>query len=610
MTNNWIPLHVHSHYSILDGLSKPKEIIEECITKGYGACGISDHGTAGGVIDFLAEAKKKNIKPVLGCELYISKQDASIMDNSNRKLSHLVVFAKNDKGYRNLANIVSISNQNFYYKPRIDLTRLADLAENLIVINGHPGSNLAVCLENEGYDAAVKLCEWYQSVFKENFFIEISLVDGSEETKLNADKLRSIAIKLGIKCVASCDAHYPNKNRIEDQRVLLCSSLKTTMSAVHQSLGTEEEFGLAGFFNCENFDIPSPDFMAQLHHNHPEELENSKLIVDMVEKYNILQNPTTPKFICPNGMSEKDYVTHLCREGWKKKIAGKIEESMIGTYVDRVKRELSVIQDAKLDGYFLIVQDYVNWAKNSGYLVGPGRGSAAGSLVSYLLNITEIDPIPYGLLFERFYNAGRNTAEHISMPDIDVDFPSSAKDKLLTYIKDKYGHDKVAQICNYGTLQGRSALKEVLRVHKACDHKTMNDICKRMPDKTDIAEELDEDNPSMILWTLENEPKLLAEWCRLEDNGQLVGQYSKHFEQAIRLEGTIKSVGKHAAGVVISNEPIAEKCPMIHAKDGGFVTNFEMKGVEKIGYVKFDILTTEVLDVLQECNEMLERGEV
>ena len=605
---SWKPLHVHSMYSVLDGLNSADQIIEECIDKGYNSCGLSDHGSISGVIDFLSAAKKKSIKPVLGCELYIAAQDATIQNAENRKLSHLVVFAKNDAGYRNLTKIVTESNKMFYYRPRIDLERLKQYSDNLIVINGHPGSQLAVTLKNEGYDAALKQADWYKSIFGENFFIEISLVDGSEETKEFAKQLRSIAATLQIKKMASCDAHYTNKSRVEDQRVMLCSALRTTMKKVKDSLGTEEEFGLAGFFESDNYDIPSLEVIEELHKGFDDELENTQLITDMIEGYNILQSPTTPKFDC-KGETETEYLLRLCREGWKNRGMHDREETK-QTYVDRVKRELAVIQDAKLEGYFLIVQDYVNWAKQQGYLVGPGRGSGAGSLVSYLLGITEVNPIPYGLLFERFYNAGRNTKDHISMPDIDVDFPKMSIKKILSYLADKYGESRVGSICTFGTLQGRAALKEVMRVHGACDHVTANEICKKLPDKTDILEELEEsETGSMIKYTLQNEPKLLQEWCRIDDKGVYTGNMAKIFEQAVRLEGTIKSVGKHAAGVVIANESISDKCPLIRTSEGGLMCGYEMKSVEKVGYIKFDVLTTEVLDVLQECNEMLKRGE-
>lgn len=604
---NWNPLHVHSHFSVLDGLNKAEDIIDECVIKGYTACGLSDHGSISGIVDFLSAAKKKNIKPIIGCELYISSQDASIHTSETRKLSHLVVFAKNDIGYKNLAKAVTKSNELFYYRPRIDLQRLQQYSEGLIVINGHHGSQLATSLLKEGYDAALKEAEWFKSVFKDNFFIEISLVDRSPTSYEIAKQLRCIADTVQVKCVASCDAHYTNKARVEDQRVILCSALKTTMKRVKDSLGTDDEFGLSGFFKCDNFDIPSQEYISELHEGYEEELENAKLIVDMVEDYHLLQNPTTPKFDC-NNITETEHLTQLCRDGWRRRFGNK--EIDTGVYVDRVKRELGVIENAKLEGYFLIVQDYVNWAKNQGFLVGSGRGSGAGCLISYLLGITEVDPIRYNLLFERFYNAGRNTKDHISMPDIDVDFPQSAKEKVYNYISGKYGTDRVGHICTFGTLQGRAALKEVLRVHSACDHATMNEISKQLPDKLDIAEELEEtDDGSMIRWTLENQPKLLADWCRIDDKGNFSGQYAKFFEQACRLEGTIKSVGKHAAGVVIANEPISDKCPLIHSKEGPLITGFEMKAIEKVGYIKFDVLTIEVLDVLQECNEMILREE-
>ena len=605
--SNWFPIHVLSHYSVLSSVSKTQEIIDECIAKNYATCGLTDTNSISGVVEFLSLAGKKSIKPILGCELNICSQDASIQDTSNRKVSRLIALAKNDNGYRNLAKLITKSNELFYYTQRIDLNTLAQYSDDLIIINGYPRSQLAEVIENEGVEAGIIQAKWFQSVFSDRFFLEVNLVDGTEQSVELAKLVRLIATQLNIKKIAGCESHYCNKTRVEDHRVILCSAVKSTMKYMKDSLKTENS-SVAKFFACDTFDIPTKEFMEELHAGYPDELDNCQLIADSVTSYNILQPPTTPKFDC-QGKTETEYLLQLCREGWIRRGMNEREETK-QTYVDRVKKELAVIQEAKLEGYFLIVQDYVNWAKNKGYLVGPARGSAGGSLVAYLLGITEVNPIPVGLLFERFYNAGRNSKDNISMPDIDVDFPKFAIKDIHAYLKDKYGEDKVGSICTFGTLQGRAALKEVMRVHGACDHTLANEICKKLPDKTDILEELEEsDDGSMIHYTLLNEPKLLQEWCKIDKDGNFTGSLAKIFEQAIRLEGTIKSVGKHAAGVVIANESISDKCPLIRSSEGTLMCGFEMKSVEKVGYVKFDILTTEVLDVLQECNQMIARGE-
>ena len=292
-------------------------------------------------------------------------------------------------------------------------------------------------------------------------------------------------------------------------------------------------------------------------------------------------------------MSEQDYHQTM------KEAANKIEDpDKLNLYLDRIKKELSVIQDANLSGYFLIVRDIVNYVKRNEWLPGPGRGSAAGCLVSYLVGITQVDPIEHDLIFERFYNAGRNTDNHISLPDIDIDVPAERRDDTINYIRSKYGNNKVGQMITFGRLQGRGALKEVFRVHEACTFDEMNTITKNIPQEHEISDQLqDMDEPSIIKWALINQPEGLKEWCHINDDEQIEGKYSKLFEQAIRLEGTYKSQGKHAAGVVISSENLSEVCPMVRDKHGEEkVAGLEMQDLESMGHVKFDVLGINFLD--------------
>jgi len=369
----WQPLHVHSHFSLLDSASKPEDIIREVARKGYRACGLTDHGSMSGSVDFSIAATKANIKPILGSEIYICEQDSSIKDASNRSLSHLVVLARNKVGYSNLCKLTTRSWENMYYRPRLSLDEFLEFSEGLIVINGHPGSHLHKCILNHDLEYAKKQANKMLDILGENFFVEINLVDNSESSLEIGKTMRDIAKSIGSKKVASCDSHYTNKSLAIDQQILLCINTKTTLKDVREKIENEEEYGLSGFFKTDGFDIPELSRMESLHQGFEEELENAELIVDMVENYSILSSPKTPHFACPNGMSEKDYLLALCREGWKKRSA-KIAKEKNPIYVDRINKELAVFNSAGLEGYFLIVQDYVNWAKNQGYLVGSGRG--------------------------------------------------------------------------------------------------------------------------------------------------------------------------------------------------------------------------------------------
>jgi len=312
-----------------------------------------------------------------------------------------------------------------------------------------------------------------------------------------------------------------------------------------------------------------------------------------------------PKFECPNNLSEEDYLKELCRIGWRERLikANKVSDENFKTiYLERFKEEFDVIKGANLFGYFLIVYDIIKYVNDQGWMSGPGRGSAAGCLISYLIGITQIDPVEYDLLFERFYNAGRNTKDNISLPDIDMDVPASKRDDVINYVKTKYGHDKVSQMITFGRLQGKSAIKEVLRVHEACSFAEMNAISNGIPDEAKISDqlaEMDDEDRSIIRWALINNSDMLSEYCKLSDNGELEGEYAKYFEEAIQIEGTFKSQGKHAAGVVISAKPLNQVCPMVKQKGSNEkIAGLEMSDLESLGHVKFDILGISLLDKL------------
>lgn len=620
---NYIPLHVHSTFSLLDGLSQPHQIAERCKEIGAIACALTDHGNIAGAVKFYSAMKSAGIKPMLGCELYICRQDPSIKNKENKSLSHFIILAQNNQGWNDLIKIVSESNkpEYYYHKPRLDLENLAKLnSGNLIAIVGHLGSLLSdEILDNYELKANWKelgknMIEKLKIIFKDKVFLEAQLMDADNlpVQKILTGSIRELGKITNTKVICTPDAHYCRKEDAIDQRILLCNNLKTTFPEISRKISHNEDVPLSGFFTSDNYHIPSQEEMISLHTT--EEIANTVYVANMIEDYDILSKPRLPKFECPKGFNQDEYLRELCRKGWKEKISDIIPKENQQEYVDRVKYELEVLQGAGLSSYFLIVQDIVNYVRNNGWLPGPGRGSAAGCLVSYLIGITSIDPIRYNLVFERFYNSGRNTKDRISMPDIDVDVPINKREFIIQYIKDKYGHDKVSQMVTFNTIKGRGALKDVLRVYGNISFEEMNRITKNIPDESKIADELQEmkeetGEASIIRWALENNSDKLREWCYIDENNELQGPLSKRFEQAIRLEGTKSNQSKHAAGIAISSEPLKDICPMVYdSKNEQLIAGMEMQDLEGVGIIKFDILGVALLDKVMTITDLLKEG--
>ncbi len=621
--SKYFPLHLHSHFSLLDGLNKPTQIADRIEELELDGCAISDHGSITSAVQMQTELKKKNKKSVLGCELYLSNDLATIRTKENRKLFHQVVLAKNNAGWKELIRITSDSNHpdRYYHKPRLDFKYFEqNPTKNIITFSGHLGSHLSNVAQQQGKEAAIKAAYYLRDLFgKDNFYIEIQRIDQDINTdaRIVADILDEVAKVTGIPKVATADSHYCSKEDAEDQRVCLCTNLKTTFARVRNAmLSDDEEFGLDCFFKSSNFHIPSFEEMAAIHTG--DEIENTLRIAAEVEDYNILGKPILPPFPCPNGMSEAEYLRQLCRDGWAREIQNKVPKSEHGIYADRIKMELGVLQGAGLSGYFLILEDVLRFCKSNGWLVGPGRGSAAGCFTSFLIGITAIDPIKYNLLFERFYNAGRNTADRVSYPDIDIDIPVNKRARVIQYIKDKYGHDRVAQMATYQTMKGRSAMKDVLRAHGNISFDEMNRITAFIPDEARIADDLQEmkeetGESSIIMWSLENNADKLKEWCHIDEKGNLQGPLSKRFEQAIRLEGTKVAQSKHASGIVIAPEPLADICPMIldnKSKEKQMIAGMEMADLEALGLIKLDVLGLNFLDKITGIKQILETGDI
>lgn len=621
---NYIPLHVHSHYSLLDGLSKPKQIARRCKKIGVKSCAITDHGSISGAVQIHQTLKSNGIKPILGCELYLSFDDSNIKTPENSKLTHFLVLAKNLEGWKNLIRIVSESNNpnNYYRKPRLSVDKLQEVVKgkNLIAFCGHMGSYIPDLIENNP-DNYQKLClsfvDQMKDIFgKDNFFLETQLMDQEYMPKQLelTETIRKIASITNTKVICTPDAHYSEQEDATDQRILLCNNIKTTLTDINKKMLDGQDVPFSCFFKSDKYYILSPEEMAELHTE--EEIENTQLIDSMCEEYEILHKPLLPPFKCPNGQNPDEYLRQLCRNGWRDKIANVVPKDQHARYTERIKQELSVLQGADLSSYFLIVADIVDRVRSQSWLPGPGRGSAAGCLVSYLIGITSIDPMKYDLIFERFYNSGRNTEGRVSMPDIDVDVPINKREDIISYIRERYGENKVSQMITFNTMKGRGALKEVLRVYGNISFDEMNQITKCIPDEAKIADELQEmkddyGEASIIRWALENNNDKLKEWCSVsKDANKLKGPLAKRFEQAIRLEGTKSNQSKHAAGVVISSHNLDTMCPMIYdTKNKTTIAGMEMQDLESLGIIKFDILGVAMLDKVMSISDTLSHGE-
>ena len=439
---------------------------------------------------------------------------------------------------------------------------------------------------------------------KNGWFDLIKMVSSLDEDGNIDKKLCKDIIKRGdIVSVSNniVPSYYVNSNQADLHRVLLCSALKTTLPKIQTKIRKNEiDKELLEYFKKDDKCIQKTKVSKELQE-----------IYESCEEYDILNPPMLPKFVCPNGLSQEQYLTTMARKGYTKFV-----KPLVGTdkdtqkiYGDRFRKELQVIKDADLFGYFLIVQDIIRHIEHDmGCLAGPGRGSAAGCLISYLIGITKINPVEYDLLFERFYNAGRNTGGHVSLPDIDMDVPGKKRDDVIEYVKGKYGKEHVSQMITFGRLQGRSAIKEVLRINEACSFSEMNAITKSVPNEADISDQLadmDDEDRSIIRWSLLNRADEMRDFCQISDDGKLEGDYAEYFQQAIDIEGTFKTQGKHAAGVVISKDPLHTVCPMVKQKGSTEkIAGLEMADLEALGHVKFDVLGINLLDKLMKIKEL------
>lgn len=618
----YTPILLKTHDSLLLGYNKSPILAEKLKEYNIKSCCINDYGSISGCMEFNREMKKQGIKPIFGVTLYICKKDPRINTLDNSIYSQLTILSKNLAGWKTLIKIVSASNSpDFWYKkPRISLDELKQFdLSNFICVSGGVGTVLADSAilnrklfynspEPEQYlyeKYEEKLAAKYnelKEMFGGNLYISISLDDSSN---LAANKLAEIYRKNLTNLVASPDCHYLTQEDAVDHHILLCSYTGKDQTNILGSVADFDQFTLGRFFHSDGYYLNKEldDRYTQ------EEIENTNKIADLCESYDITNKPTLPKFPCPNNFSQTDFLREQCRNGWKQKSA-KIDKMRHAEYGDRIKYELSVIEKNDFSGYFLIISDIIDFCRKNKWLTGPSRGSVGGCLVAYLAGITGLDSIKYNLLFERFINPDRK-----KLPDIDFDVPKLHRKEVIDYIKEKYGHDKVYQICAFQTMKGRGILKEILRATGGISFELMNKITKHIPDEAKISDELEEmrqegEEDSIVLWALKNKIEELREWCFLNEEGKLEGPFSKKFEQAIRMEGTKKSQGKHASAVVISASDFSDWCHLVYDEGEEWVmAGLDMKHIEDSGLVKIDCLGLSTLDRIMSVNRILKEDE-
>jgi DNA polymerase-3 subunit alpha len=566
-------LHTHSHYSLLDGLAKIEDLVKHAKALGMDSVALTDHGNLYGAIEFYKAAKKEGLKPIMGVEAYIAPGDRRDKNNKDdSKYYHLVLLAENDIGWKNLIKLITRANlEGFYYKPRMDKEILREHHEGLIALSACLAGEVSRNLERANYEGAKKAALEYDQIFgRGNFFLEIGHHPGIPETIPQREGLLKIAAETGIPLVATQDIHYLRKEDAEVHDVLL-------------AIGTGDLVSKSDRLTLKNddFSMRSPDEMTALFAELPEAVENTAEIADRCNVNIKLGETQLPKFPLPPGVEANAYMRTLVDE----RIGARYPE-ITQTVKDRLEYELSVIEKMGFADYFLIVQDFINWAKERGIVVGPGRGSAAGSLVSYVLGITDVDPIHYGLLFERFLNPDR-----IQLPDIDVDFTDRRRDEVFGYLQEKYGVDRVAHIITFGTMAARASIRDVGRAlgmsYGFCDQ-----IAKLIPFNQDLGE------------ALENVEELKKLYAESEDAKRVI-------DIAKKLEGVARHASVHACGTVISKNPLTDCLPLQHAPQDEQVvlTQFEMHSVEDLGLLKMDLLGLKNLTIIEDTLRLVLESE-
>ncbi|MBE9467004.1 MAG: DNA polymerase III subunit alpha [Bacteroidetes bacterium] len=570
-------IHVHTQYSILDGASNIPKLIARTKELGMDALAITDHGNMFGVKEFYDEALKQKIKPLLGIETYVARNSRTEQKTKkDRSGEHLIIIAKNIKGYKNLIKLSSFAyTEGFYYKPRIDKELLEKYHEGLIVSSACLGGEIPQLIMDNRIDDASKTIEWFKNLFGEDYYLELMLhkSDNIDKNKDIYDKqvivnktIIELAKKHNVKIIATNDCHFIKAEDAEAHDRLICLNTGQDFDDPTRMRYTKQEY------------LKSPEQMAEIFSDVPEALSNTQEIVDKVEVYELNYKPIMPDFPLPEGFDNEDvYLEHLTYEGAKERYPEITEEIK-----ERIDFELSTIKRMGFPGYFLIVWDFIRAARELDVVVGPGRGSAAGSVVAYCTKITQIDPLKYDLLFERFLNPDR-----ISMPDIDIDFDDDGREKILKWVVNKYGYKRVSHIITFGTMAAKMAIRDVARVQK-------------LPlSESDKLAKLVPDTPKITLKKAYKEvPEL--EKAKKSDN-ELIASTLKYAEE---LEGSIRHTGTHACGIIIGKDDLIEHIPMCTLKDSDLlVTQYDGRFVEPVGMLKMDFLGLKTLSIIKDAIE-------
>ncbi|MCX6335383.1 MAG: DNA polymerase III subunit alpha, partial [Bacteroidia bacterium] len=575
-------LHVHTQYSILDGASSISLLAEKVKSFGMEAIAITDHGNMFGVKEFHNAVIKKGLKPVIGCEIYVAKRSISdVTGKEDRSGDHLILLAKNLTGYKNLIKLVSTAwIKGFYYKPRVDKELLTQYREGIIASSACLAGEIQDEILNGTIAGAEAALKSYLDIFGEDFYLE---VQRHETNDPEADRttfplqqkvieaLKKLSQKYSVKLIATNDVHFINEEDAEAHDRLICINTAKDIDDPNRLRYSKQEY------------LKTEEQMREIFSDIPEAIDNVAGVVSKIEKYKLDHEPIMPDFELPEGYNDKDeYLRFLTYEGAKKRWGALTSE-----HRERIDFELQTIAKMGFPGYFLIVQDFLNAARDMGVSVGPGRGSAAGSAVAYCLKITDIDPIKYGLLFERFLNLDR-----ISMPDIDIDFDEDGRESVLKYVVNKYGHDKVAHIITFGSMAAKMAIRDVARVQKL-----------PLPDADRLAKLVPERPGVTLAQAYAEVPELAKE---RDSSNKLIAQTLKYAEV---LEGSVRQTGVHACGIIIGKDSLDNYIPICTAKDTDlYATQFDGSHVESVGLLKMDFLGLKTLSIIKDALENIKKS--
>ena len=567
---DFVHLHIHSEFSLLDGANRIKELPVRAKELGMDAMAITDHGVMFGAIDFYKACKANGIKPIIGCEVYVAPRTRHDKDELDSKYNHLILLAKNNDGYKNLSKLVSLSfTEGFYYKPRIDKEILEQYHENLICCSACLAGEINQAILKNDMDEARRVASWFKGVFGKDYYLEIQN-NGVKEQVLVNQKLVQLSRELDIPLVATNDAHYLKREDSYNHEVLLCIQTGKRM--------TDED---RMRFETDELYVKSPEEMKEYFANVPDAIENTVKIADECNVEFEFGHTILPNYDVPDEFATHfDYLKHLTDDG----IIKRYGENPSQEIIERKDYELSVIDKMGYVDYFLIVWDYINYAKSNGIPVGPGRGSGAGSIVAYAIGITDIDPIKYGLIFERFLNP-----ERISMPDFDVDFCYERRQEVIDYVGRKYGHDHVSQIITFGTMSARMVIRDVGRALDVSYAET-DKLAKMVPNELHI--------------TIKKAMEQNRELRELYETNE---EYKKLLDIAMALEGMPRQASTHACGIVITKEPVDTYVPL-YMRDNTISTQYIMTTLEELGLLKMDFLGLRTLTVIQDTKDLVKQN--